>query len=362
MLIIDAHQDLAWNILTFGRDYNRSAAETRRLEQDSLTPGLNDDTLLGWPDYQRGQVAMIFATLFCAPERRRLGEWDTQVYRHAAQAHRLYSVQLDTYHRLVDTRPEHFRLVVDKPGLEEVIAHWEDERQEEHPVGLVILMEGAEGVRQPAELESWWGRGVRLIGPAWAGTRFCGGTREPGPLTQEGFALLEGMADFGFTLDLSHMDEQAALQALDIYPQAIVATHANALALLKGSESNRHLSDRLLNGLLERDGIVGLVPYNRFLVPGWAPEDGREAVTIDLLVAQIDYVCQLAGDARHAGIGSDFDGGFGLQSAPAGIDSIADLQKIAALLDEKGYTQQDIAAILGGNWLSLLQRALPQPP
>ena len=362
MLIVDAHQDLAWNMLTFGRDYNRSATETRLQEQGSLAQAENGDTLLGWPDYQRGQVAMVFATLFCAPERRRLGEWDTQSYRTPAQARRLYSAQLDAYHRLIENHPDHFQLVDRISRLDDVIAHWKNEQQEEHPVGMVILMEGAEGIREPAELEIWWQRGVRLIGPAWIGTRFCGGTHEPGPLTQEGFALLEGMADFGFTLDLSHMDEQAALQALDVYPAPIVASHANALALLKSSESNRHLSDRVLNGLIERDGIVGLVPFNRFLIAGWSPEDGRQAVTLDRLVAQIDYVCQLAGDARHAGIGSDFDGGFGLQSAPAGIDTIADLQKLNPLLAEKGYTQNDIAAILGGNWLSLLTRTLPHQP
>jgi membrane dipeptidase len=349
-------------MLAFGRDYNRSAAETRHLEQGSLAQVENGDTLLGWPDYQRGQVAVVFATLFCAPERQRLGEWDTQVYRTPAEAHHLYSAQLDAYHRLTENHPDHFQLIDNRSSLDDVIAHWENKQQEEHPVGLVILMEGAEGVQEPAELETWWRRGVRLIGPAWIGTRFCGGTREPGPLTREGFALLEGMADFGFSLDLSHMDEQAALQALDIYPAAIIASHANALALLKGSESNRHLSDRVLQGLIERDGIVGLVPYNRFLNPGWSPQAGREAVTLDQLVAQIDYVCQLAGDARHAGIGSDFDGGFGLQSTPAGIDTIADLQKLAPLLAEKGYTQEDTTAILGGNWLSRLKQTLPQNP
>jgi membrane dipeptidase len=359
MIIVDAHQDLAWNILTFQRDYTRSAAETRRLEKGSLAPDLNGDTLLGWSNYHSGRVALVFATLFCAPERHRLGEWDTQVYRTPFQAHHLYSAQLDAYHRLVDAHPDQFRLIRNKADLEGSLSQWKEGAQEEHPVGLVILMEGAEGVQEPAELEDWWQRGVRLIGPAWAGTRFCGGTREPGPLTREGLALFEGMSDFGFTLDLSHMDEQAALQALDVFPGAIVATHANALALLKGSESNRHLSDRVLRSLIDRDGIVGLVPYNRFLVAGWSPEDGREAVPLDRLVAQIDYICQLAGDARHAGIGSDFDGGFGLQSVPAGIDTIADLQKLVPLLREKGYTDNDIAAILGGNWLSLLQRTLP---
>jgi len=359
MIIVDAHQDLAWNILTLERDYTRSAEETRRLEQASPAPELNGDTLLGWPDYQRGRVALVFATLFCTPERHRKGEWESQVYRTSFQAHHLYSIQLDAYHRLVDSHPDQFRLIRNKTDLEATLTHWEDVTQEEHPVGLVILMEGAEGVQEPAELESWWERGVRLIGPAWAGTRFCGGTGEPGPLTQDGFALLEGMADMGFTLDLSHMDEQAVLQALDFFPGSIVASHANALALLKGSESNRHLSDRVLRGLIDRDGIIGLVPFNRFLVAGWSPADGREIVPLDLLVTQIDYICQLAGDASHAGLGSDFDGGFGLQSVPAGIDTIADLQELVSVLSEKGYTDTDIAAILGGNWLSLLHRTLP---
>ena len=190
---------------------------------------------------------------------------------------------------------------------------------------------------------------MRLIGPAWAGTRYCGGTREPGPLTKEGYALLDGMASFGFTLDLSHMDEKAALQALDDYPGSVVATHANALALLKGSQSNRHLSDRVIQSLLERGGIIGVVPFNSFLKPGWSQ---REEVSLQHVTAQIDYICQMAGNAQQVGLGSDFDGGFGWQSAPEGIDSIADLAKIATLLAEAGYSQEDIAAIMGQNWIS----------
>jgi membrane dipeptidase len=198
-----------------------------------------------------------------------------------------------------------------------------------------------------------------LIGPAWAGTRYCGGTREPGPLTSEGYALLEAMSSFGYALDLSHMDEAAVLQALQAYPGPILASHANARALLKGDEGNRHLSDRVILGLLERDGVVGILPVNSFLQPGWQAGDRRESLTLQHVVAHIDYVCQLAGDARHVGLGTDFDGGFGLQSVPSGIDSIADLQKLPPLLEEKGYSDQDIAAILGENWLRILRRTLP---
>jgi membrane dipeptidase len=274
MLIVDAHQDLAWNMLTFGRDYTRSAAETRRLETGGEAPLRNGDTLLGWQDYQRGRVALVFSVLFVTPAHRREA-WETVFYRDADQAHSLYRAQLDLYHRLADKHADKFRLLQQRDDLDELLAHWgrpeldiaagegegngrDPQHQAEvdskpgHPVGLVTLMEGAEGVRQPSELDEWWQLGVRLIGPAWAGTRFCGGTREPGPLTKEGYDLLEGMADLGFVLDVTHMDEWALMQALDAYPGAIVSTHANAQWLLKDEDSNRHLSERAIWGLLER--------------------------------------------------------------------------------------------------------------
>ena len=359
MLIVDAHEDLAWNMLTFGRDYTLSAAEIRLREQGSLAPEHNGDTLLGWPEYQRGRVGLVFSTMFVAPARRSLGDWDTQVYRTFDEANARYRGQLEAYHRLVDQHADLFRLVQTQADLRSVLDHWKQPDIEEHPVGLVILMEGAEGVREPAELEYWWQAGVRLIGPAWIGTRYCGGTREPGPLTSDGYALLEGMAQQGFVLDISHMDEQAVLQALDYYPKAVVASHANAVALLKGIDTNRHLSDQVIHQLVARDGVIGVLPINPFLKVGWRTGDPRDQVTLQHVVAQIDYICQLAGDARHVGLGSDFDGGYGVQSVPEGIDTIADLQKLNISLAEKGYTDEHLAAIFGENWISLLRRTLP---
>ena len=171
MIIVDSHQDLAWNMLTFGRDYTHSVEETRQLESEGQTPLRNGDTLLGWPEYQRGQIAVIFATLFAAPERHNLGEWDKLTYANTSQAHSIYHAQLDSYQRLVDEHPDQFQLVQSLQDLEHVLTGWETPEDLPSPVGLVMLMEGAEGVRQPSELEEWWHQGVRLIGPAWAGTR-----------------------------------------------------------------------------------------------------------------------------------------------------------------------------------------------
>ncbi len=382
-LIIDAHEDLAWNIHTFGRDYTLPIQEIRRREAGSEIPEKNGDSLLSWEEYQRGRVAVVFATLFAAPRARALGAWDTQSYADYQRAHDIYWSQLDTYRRICDEHPDQFRLVLSKKDLEEVLADWsqaekdwpssqpmqepgkkagdqEPQERKGHPVGLVILMEGADGVRSPEELEDWWQRGVRLIGPAWEATRYSGGTNHPGPLTREGFALLEAMSAIGYALDVSHMDEEAVLQALDAYPGTLIASHSNIKALLRGTDSNRFLTDRMLQGLLDRNGVIGVVPFNKFLKVGWEVRYGRQSVTLQQVVAQIDAICQRAGNAQQCGLGTDFDGGFGWQSVPEEINTIADLQKLGPLLAEKGYSESDIASILGQNWLNMLKTVLPE--
>jgi membrane dipeptidase len=262
---------------------------------------------------------------------------------------------------LVEAKPDRFRLLLNGRDLAAHMAEWHEPAAGEHPVGLVVLMEGADGIRSEDELAEWHESGVRLIGLAWGRTRYSGGTSEPGPLTAEGRRLLRAMADFGFVLDLSHMDEPAALEALDLYEGAVVATHVNCLALLPNFPTNRHYSDTALRRIIERGGIVGNVPVNSFLKSGWSRKRGsrREEVSLDTYVAHMDHVCQLAGDALHSGIGSDFDGGFGLQSVPPEIDTIADMQKVAPLLARRGYSTSDVINIMGGNWLRLLQRSLP---
>jgi membrane dipeptidase len=220
-------------------------------------------------------------------------------------------------------------------------------------------MEGGDGVLDPAELPEWFEAGVRILGPAWAGTRYAGGTGDPGAFTKEGLELLEAMAEVGMALDLSHLTEEAAREGLDRYPGVVLASHSNARALVWESRApERHLSDQVIRGIVERQGVIGMVLYNRFLLGGWTREQGRQAVKLDQLVAHVDYICQLVGSAEHVGIGTDFDGGLGLQDIPEGLDSIADLGFIGSALQARGYGQGEVEAILGGNWLRILRRIL----
>jgi membrane dipeptidase len=360
-IIIDSHEDIAMNMLAYNRDYTRPVAETRQREIGSRIPEISfGDTLLGWPEYQAGRVAVIFATLFAYPQRYEKDSIYSLAYLTVDEARAAYRKQLDAYKRLFDAHPDKFCQVDDQNTLGVVISAWQTSSSvETQPtIGLVFLMEGAEGIKSLDELEFWWENGLRLIGPAWAGNQYCGGTREPGPLTAAGRALLAQMDDLGFTLDISHMDEQSVLQVFDRYESPIIASHANAQALLHG-KCNRFLSDVTVRELVSRDGVIGIVPYNHHLVWEWNYPDDKHAVKLDAVVAQIDHICQLAGDARHVGIGSDFDGGVGMQSTPSEIDTIADLQKLEPLLEIKGFTNQDVENIMGGNWLRQLKRSLP---
>ncbi len=361
-MIVDGHEDLSWNMLTFGRDYRRSAAETRAVEAAGTTPERNGDSVLGGPDWRRGGVGMVFGTLFASPARLTRNDWGTLTFDDAAGAHRAYRRQIDAYQDLFDSSPDAFVAIRSASDLERHLEDWPEAAPESRRLGLVTLMEGADGIRGPDDLEAWWTWGVRAIGLVWMGAnQYAGGTREPGPLTPAGQRLLRAMAEIGFILDVSHLPETATLQAIDSYPGTVIASHSNPRALLGHARlPERHLSDAALRALMAHGAVIGTVLVNSFLKDGWTKNDPRAQVSVEDVVAHIDYVCQMAGDARHAALGSDFDGGFGVNEIPIDFESVADLGKIGDALADHGYAPPDLGAILGGNWIRLLQASLPQ--
>lgn len=364
-IIIDAHEDLACAMLSFDRDYLRSVKETRALE--AASPRIAEatgQTLIGWPEYQEGNVAAVFGTLFATPRKWLQFDWINQTFSTPDEANALNHHQIAAYQRLNAEHSQAFRMVKTKKDFQAILESWlagcTNYPQVTHPVGLIILMEGADGIRSEDDLEEFWQLGVRIIGPVWAGNRFCGGTREPGPLTDEGKKLLKAMARIGYALDISHMSHIPALEALDLYEGQVIASHANAQALLPGMPFQRHLTDEAIRQLVERDGVMGVVPFNPFLDWEWKSGDPCENVKLEHLLRHIDHICQIAGNARHVGIGSDFDGGFGWPDVPCEINSIADLQKLENLLFEKGYNDESVTSIMAGNWQRKLESILPE--
>ena len=105
--------------------------------------------------------------------------------------------------------------------------------------------------------------------------------------------------------------------------------------------------------------MIGAAFDNWMLKPGWKKyETSPETVSMEQVADHIDHVCQLAGNTRHSGIGTDLDGGFGKEQSPGDMDTIADIQKVAGILERRGYSADDIEAIMHGNFVRFFEKAL----
>lgn len=353
--IIDAHQDIAYESLLHRRDYKRPVAESRAAEA-----GNHDRQItLGYPEYRQAQIGIIFATVFL--EKIRSGAREPQIgieYRTPDEFHRSVQTQIDFYQRWDDDPDRKFRLLRGRNAWNEQVSILNDpEQRETAPIGIILLIEGAEGLRSFADLDEYIDAGLRLIGPVWGGGRWCACAWEDprDGFTSEGYELLNAMNERGLILDVSHMNKKSAEQALTRYDRSVVATHCNCAALLKRTEDQRHLHDETIRLIIERNGVIGVIPGNEFLSSEWKPGGDRRLITLDTLANHIDHICQLAGNADNAALGTDFDGGFGYPDIPYEMNHIGDLGKIRDRLENRGYSASDIAKICHGNWRRIIE-------
>ncbi len=356
MLLVDAHLDLAWNALQWNRDLRLPVHTIRTLESRTPGPGRGLGTV-ALPDMRRGWVALSFATLLA----RSTGCPEPYLdYSSTAQAFGVAQGQL-AYYRALEVQGE-ARII---EGLEVLEAHWEAWTTwaeadaipgMEPPLGFVIAMEGADPILEPDDLLDWYTAGLRVLSLSHYGPgRYAGGTGTELGLTELGRALLTRMEELGILLDLTHLSDVAFWEALDHYQGPVLASHNNVRALVP---HQRQFTDAQIQAIIERDGVIGVVCDAWMLKPGWVSgQSSNHDVTLDQVVDHIDYICQLAGNSRHVGIGSDLDGGFGRDQSPRDLDTIADLQRIPEILRDRGYEDGDIAAIAHGNWLRLLYQA-----
>ncbi|MGH2372873.1 MAG: dipeptidase [bacterium] len=357
MLIVDAHLDLAMNALQWNRDLLASAYTIRA--QENYTPGKGRGVgTVAFPEMRRGRVALSFATVIARSTGRPVPHID---FASPAQAHGLGRGQLAYYQAL--ERQGHIRLIRDASQLDRHMNEWAawdgrsaaDGRSPAPPLGFVLSMEGADPIVTPDELETWWQDGLRLIGLSHYGPgRYAGGTGTEFGVSDLGTALLSEMARLNVILDLTHCSDEAFWDALDRFDGRVIASHNNCRALVP---HQRQFSDEQIRAIAAREGVIGAAMDCWMIASGWRHGDSNESVTLESAVRHIDHICQLLGTARHVGIGSDLDGGFGREGSPHDLDTIADLQKIADLLGQRGYGSNDIAAIMHGNWWSLLRRA-----
>jgi membrane dipeptidase len=358
MLIVDAHLDLAWNALDWDRNLLRPVSEIRKreIELGMIGKGRGEGTV-SFPELRRGGVGLFIATLLARLLRPNLMP-AIQRYEHMEAAYAAAHGQM-AYYRILEQKGV-LRWIKDAASLDAHVRAWNADPQQE-PLGFILSMEGADPVLSPAQVEEWFQAGLRILGPAHYGVSpYAHGTGTEGGLLPAGPALLKEMQRVGMVLDVTHLSDQCFDEALDIYGGPVLASHHNCRALVP---HQRQLTDEQIKRLIQRGAVIGTALDAWMLAPGWVrgqtrPEEA--GVKLETMVNHIDRICQLAGNAHHAAIGTDLDGGFGREQSPYDLDTIADLQRLPQLLRRRGYDDQAIADILHGNWLRFFRQALPK--
>ena len=225
--------------------------------------------------------------------------------------------------------------------------------EKEGAIAAVLHIEGAEAIGADlTEIEQLSSRGIRSIGPLWSRPNIFGqgvpftypGSPDQGSgLTANGKALVKECDAAGIMLDVSHLNEAGFWDIAKISNQPIIASHSNAHSLCP---SPRNLTDRQLDAIAERGGLVGVCFATAYL-----REDGARDrdTSLDLILRQFDYLISRVGEDNVA-FGSDFDGAV----LPASLSDAAALPTLVTAMQAYGFGAPLIAKLCWDNWLNKL--------
>jgi membrane dipeptidase len=362
--LIDAHLDLAWNALSFDRELTDPVERINSRERGMTDSRARGNATVALPEMRRANMVVCLATVLVhsRPDIRP-AEGHKRIsleYRSPVAACAMAHGQL-AYYRLLEQAGELAML----RSVGDLEAHWDRYMSDaelpsdrSRPVGYILAMEGADGIVAPSQAADWFELGVRVVGPVHYGhNQYAHGTGESGPLTAAGVALLGEMERLGMILDATHLSDPSFFQALDVFGGPVLASHQNCRVLVPG---DRQFSDEQLRLLIKRGAVIGVAFDNWMIVPNWKTgQTNRREATLARLADHVDHICQLAGSHEHVAIGTDLDGGYGSEQSPIEIETIANVQTFAGVLDVRGYSRAVIEAIFHGNWLRFFRRHLP---
>ena len=361
-LIFDCHLDISMNAMEFNRDQRWTQEQIRRSELSDpfITPAAERHrarNTVCFPELRRGRIGIIVATQIArySPRFHNLPGW-----RSPEQAWAQTQGQL-AYYRTMEDCGEMLQLRT-WSDVEAHAAKWlaaSDAEAATLPIGYLLSLEGADSIVSWRHLEKSRADGLIALGPVHYGPGIYGhGTDDEGPLTPRGRELLKEMERLGIILDVTHLCDESMRDALDHFSGPVWASHHNCRAL---ANWNRQLADEQIRELVARGAVIGMAFDAIMMVHGWAHKRSTPqefCLRIEKICDHIDHICQLVGNARHVGIGTDLDGGFGTEQTPLDLDSIADIAKLDTLLAHRGYSAADIEGILRENFFRFLREHL----
>ena len=353
-LIFDAHLDLAMNALEWNRDLRWTVKDIRKSEEGMTDKPDRAKGTVSLPSMREASVGFCVATQIGRYVKRgnNIPGW-----RSPEQAWAQTQGQLAWY----KTMEENGEMVQIRTSndLQKHLKLWDNPSGNE-AIGYILSLEGADSIISIDHLQKAFDYGLRAIGPAHYGPgTYAYGTDSQGGISTKGHELLKEMERLGIILDATHLCDESFREALDLFHGPVWASHNNCRSFVP---HNRQLSDEQITELADRNAVIGVALDAWMMVPGWIrgeSDPNAMGVSLKLMINNIDHICQLTGNSLHSGIGSDLDGAFGREQCPYDLDTIADLQKIPAMLSDIGYSSSDIKNILSDNWISFLKKNLP---
>ena len=231
-------------------------------------------------------------------------------------------------------------------------------------ISIVIGFEGGEAIGGDLRrLRIFHRLGLRRLTLTWNnrneiadGVRW---QRSKSGLTEFGVDVVHECNRLGILVDVSHITDPGFWDTLDASEDPVIASHSNCRALCG---SMRNLTDEMIKALVEKGGVMGVnfVPF--FLadidfakVRGGDQEEAKKlaSVTVETVVDHVDHIAEITGSTENIGLGSDYDG---VPTIAKGLEDVSKLPNLTKALVMRGYSDQEIQKILGGNFLRVIKR------
>jgi membrane dipeptidase len=219
---------------------------------------------------------------------------------------------------------------------------------------IVMGIEGAAAISPDlSDLQGYYDLGLRVLNPVWSRPNAFGfgvpfrfpSSPDTGPgLTSAGKALIRACKELGILIDLSHLNEKGFWEVAELSTAPLVSSHTAVHAICPMS---RNLTDEQILAIGLSDGLIGI-----YYLPGGLRPDGKNErdTPLAVLVHHIDHIVDLIG-IDHVALGSDFDGA----TMPYGLTDAAALPNLLQVLEDAGYSEEDLAKIAHENWLRVFR-------
>lgn len=357
LLLIDGHNDMPWEIRTKG------SADFSRLDISQPQPALHTDI----PRLRAGNMGAQFWSVWVPVEIGYKGE-----------ALNTTLEQIELVKLMIDRYPDTFELALSADDIDRI--------HREGKIASLIGVEGGHCIEESLTvLERLYELGARYMtlthtdSLSWADS----GTDKPrsGGLSPFGVEVIQKMNDLGMMVDLSHVSPDTMHDTLDVSTAPVIFSHSSARAV---ADHPRNVPDDVLKRIAEQDGVVMVNFFSAFIVPEsaakysegmalerelkqkygddsakieremnrWRRRANYKRGTIHDVLDHIDHIAKTAG-VTHVGLGSDFDG---VSIVPEQLDDVSYYPYITQGLLDRGYTEEEIAGILGGNLMRVFRK------